>query len=356
MDAKLQPLASNQSRSFQKPVAPARQPCDTFKDEFLKDARKVLEVGTGVIYSASRIFSTALPSLVVGGLEAARRAEHPEGASGPASLSRQMATGKAVQALLPATLLGLALAGPPGAAAAFAGQAVSSATSLALYAKGGAAELVGEGLAQDFTTHLGSETGIGWGMLVGLWSGVKHNARAGYQEGKGVAAGFLEGCKALKPSFNGDKDFRLSDSWPRRVGQTLAGAVAATLCAPAGTAHGMVHALSGSENWSLAKQTAITAGALGFTVASTGLGFGLVGASLVGGAAAAGLGGLCGLLAGRNSIEAVAKAVDRAQQDNVALPTMLGETRQKAVEGALSGAAAAAGVGWRMGAGLLEAG
>ncbi|MGE0489986.1 MAG: hypothetical protein AB7S38_12340 [Vulcanimicrobiota bacterium] len=321
--------------------------------------REVFERTGGVIGAAGQVAGSLLPSTIVGATEGLRRAKHPDQPADPKKIALWVTAGTAAQALLPTAALGYWAAGWKGAAVALGGQGAGAATGVIMFARGGSADLVGKGMANDLNAALEGETNPGKatlkGLKTGLLSGAVLNAKAGYREGTGAFSGFIEGVRTVPESFRGAGSVKLTGSGLAKSAQVVAGAVTAGLAVPAGIVHGIVEGLGGSESYGLTRQVAYTAGGLAVTLASWPLAFGALTPALIAAGAGGAVGAVSALVAGRDSMEKVPAAVKHAQRDNKVFDDPISDRRQKMFEGAFAGAAVAAGVGWRKGAKLLGA-
>ena len=229
------------------------------------DRRDWFEKAGGVLGGVGQVAASLIPAVIIGTREGLSRANNPEHKVDAARVARDLTIGTAVQALVPSAAIGFWSSGWKGASVALSGQITGSATGLALFSKGGAADHIGEGMAQDLERALSEVESKGdgaWkGAKAGFFSGMRHNYAAGRLEGEGFFSGLVEGSKAAPKAFKSEVKVTRKGSWLAKLGQTVAGVAGAVLAAPAGMTQGIVKTLSGAD-LSPTRRAAYTAGGL----------------------------------------------------------------------------------------------
>lgn len=335
---------------------PTRKPSDKPKKTVGGVVRDVFETVGGVTGGVAQVAASVLPTAIVGAKEGLAKAHDPEHLVDPKKVARDITIGTAAQALLPSAGIGYWASGLKGATVAFTGQAVGGAAGLVLFSKGGAADLIGEKMAQDLEKSLQGETSSGKalakGAYTGVKSGIKHNFKAGYQEGQGFFSGLVEGVAAIPSTIRDNSEVSKAGSGLLKVAQSVAGLAGAALAAPAGVTQGLVHSFNKSEMGPV-KRAAITAGGLALTAAGWPLALGMIGPALFSAGAAAAIGVASSVVAGKDTAEAVPEAVTRASQDNRVLKEEISDSRQHMYEAAFVGGAVGAAKGWDKGVALF---
>lgn len=304
--------------------------------------RDIVEKGAGVIGAVSRLPSSIVAGLAVGGYQGGRRGADADFVVDPKSVALGVITCNALQGLAQGAATGLILFGPSGAATAALKEAGQSAVGLYMFVKGGAAEVVGKEMASAIDGAVKPGEGGFQGVAAGAWagtvSGTKVGTKTGYQEGRATASGVLEGLKEVPREF-AQAEGPQGPLW-KRVLSVAAGVVTAAFAAPVGLALSLMKGQDGQK-------AAHPAARYGTTAATGALMGGLAGSALgpVGIMVGAGIGAVAGMLspASKPTFDnELSTSIARSTSDDGDLGSELANHRrdlvQKVVTGTLSGA------------------
>jgi len=196
----------------------------------------IFEKTMGVAGAAFRIPTNLVSGAMVGGYQGYRKGDDQEyEATAKGSATGQIAI-NTVQGQVQAAVSGLLVGGPAVMATNMALDAMGAGTGLYFFIKNGSAEEMGKRLSETVNEKVKSGEGGGKGLLKGAVFGgatsVKTAAITGYREGKGSAAGLVEGLQGAWAQLEVTRHPK--GSFLRNSLRTAAGVTTGLLAAPTG--------------------------------------------------------------------------------------------------------------------------
>ena len=339
---------SSQMKALEEPACPMAQP--QRKVGLIQDG---FEKAAGGLMALFRAPSALVSGAVVGGYQGLRSGNDVSYKTTPEAISKGLLITNVSFGLLRSGGLGYMVAGPMGAAVAFANESVTEAGDVFMFIKGGSANQLGRdvhaGLSKSVEPGSGAAKGALKGLVSGTVSATKSGTISGFYEGKGAIAGTVEALKEIPNEMKAAK--KLPTGLLKKSAALVAGVVGAVLGAPPGLAQGLVMSTSSSNKPPSARKRKLIA--LGGT-AALGAAIGFV-AGPLGAALGAGAGALLSLL-GPGSREdfnqGVSESVSRSKEDNEDLGHQVGNNMQRIVESIGVGGLAGMREGWDRGVAL----
>lgn len=315
--------------------------------------RNIVEKSAGVIGAVSRIPTSIVAGLTVGGYQGGRKGADPSYEIQPESVAIGVVTTTLITEVAQAAVSGYMMGGLSGSLAQGLYKGATESVGTYLFIKGGSAGKMAQEMTEAISAKVqpgaGSFSGVYRGAIAGTGSAVTTGAQTGYQEGRAAASGVLEGLKEVPKEFSQGR--RLKGSFIRQAFSTACGVASALISAPAGLALALLKGPKASLTPSpgIRKLLSVASGAVIGGLA--GLTLGPVGI-VAGAALGAGL-GLAGPGASRGFDAKLKSSLDRARADNTNLGSDIANNRRDLVERGITGTLSGARQGWDSGVALF---
>lgn len=313
--------------------------------------RDLVERASGVVTAVTRIPANFVSGVLVGGIQGARRGGNGE-PTAESSAVGQVAL-NTVQNTVIAAATGFAVAGPVGAAINVATDSVGTGAGIYCFVKNGGAKEMGQHLNEAIEKSVkpgeGVVTGFVKGAVAGGGRGTTGAAKTGFREGKGTAAGVIDGLGETLKEFARAKAPK-KNVVLAALGTGL-GVVRGAMSGPTGAALSLFYKPATNEiKPSTATRLAVSAG----TGAATGAAIGML-AGPVGAAVGAGVGALFNLLgptSKQSFADKIARSVRRARRAEDDLGSEVANNNRNMMQGIIVGGLAGVRHGWDSGAEL----
>jgi hypothetical protein len=308
--------------------------------------RDMFEKTTGVASAAFRISTNLVSGTFIGGFHGARKGGNPDYEISPSGTAVGQVALNTVQGQANAAITGFMVGGPPGMATSMVMDAVGAGTGVYFFVKNGSAKEVGKRLADAIDQRVEPGEGVLKGMAKGAGAGavsaVKAAAITGFREGKGSAAGMVEGSGSALRQFGltrAPKGSLLHGAFKSTVG-----VVTGLLAAPVGAVLPLLASPEKREMPSLAKRLSISAASGAVTGAAMGSIAGLPG--MVVGATLGTLINLAGPSTSKEFAAKVLSAVRRTNRESDDLGSLIANENRNLTKAVMVGAVAGGTKAW----------